>query len=64
MAQAAPTVEPITTAEWPTKARRPPNSRLDCGKLEAVFGLRLPPGATAWTAPSMRSSPPRRVQRA
>lgn len=40
---AIPTVDPITTDEWPTKAIRPPDSRLDCSKLEAVFGLRLPP---------------------
>jgi dTDP-4-dehydrorhamnose reductase len=38
-----PTVVPITTAEYPTPARRPADSRLDCGKLEQVFGLRLPP---------------------
>ncbi len=38
-----PTVVPITTAEWPTPARRPADSRLDCNKLEKVFGLRLPP---------------------
>jgi dTDP-4-dehydrorhamnose reductase len=36
-------VEAITTEQYPTKAKRPPDSRLDCGKLEAVFGLRLPP---------------------
>lgn len=41
--RAAPTVEPIATHEWPTRAVRPPDSRLDCGKLAAVFGLRLPP---------------------
>ncbi len=40
---AIPTVDPITTDQWPTKAMRPPDSRLDCGKLAAVFGLRLPP---------------------
>lgn len=40
---AAPVVEPIATADWPTKAQRPADSRLDCGKLDAVFGLRLPP---------------------
>jgi dTDP-4-dehydrorhamnose reductase len=38
-----PMVDPITTNQWPTKAKRPPDSRLDCGKLEAMFGLRLPP---------------------
>ena len=37
-----PTVEAITTAEFPTPAKRPADSRLDCGKLERVFGLRQP----------------------
>ncbi len=37
-----PMVDPITTGEWPTRAQRPPDSRLDCGRIEAVFGLRLP----------------------
>jgi dTDP-4-dehydrorhamnose reductase len=40
---AAPAVDPIATDQWPTKATRPADSRLDCGKLEATFGLRLPP---------------------
>ena len=35
-------VRPITTAEYPTSARRPANSRLSTGKLEQVHGLRLP----------------------
>lgn len=39
---AVPTLEPITTAEFPTPAKRPADSRLDCGKLERVFGLRQP----------------------
>ena len=39
---AVPAVAPIATAEWPTRATRPPDSRLDCGRLEAVFGVRLP----------------------
>ncbi len=33
---------PIATADYPTPARRPANSRLDCGKLARVFGARLP----------------------
>jgi dTDP-4-dehydrorhamnose reductase len=37
-----PVVEAITTADYPTKAKRPADSRLDCGKLAAVFGVRLP----------------------
>ncbi len=40
---ARPDVAPIATADWPTPARRPADSRLDCGKLERLFGLRLPP---------------------
>ena len=39
---ARPTVTAIATADWPTPARRPPDSRLDCGKLARVFGVRLP----------------------
>jgi dTDP-4-dehydrorhamnose reductase len=35
-------IEAITTAEYPTPARRPADSRLDCGKLARVFGLTLP----------------------
>ncbi len=36
-ARRSPAVEPISTAEWPTPARRPPDSRLDCGKLERTL---------------------------
>lgn len=36
-------VKAITTAEYPTPAPRPANSRLDCAKLERVHGVRLPP---------------------
>ncbi len=32
-------VEQITTAEWPTPARRPFNSVLDTGKVERTFGV-------------------------
>jgi dTDP-4-dehydrorhamnose reductase len=35
-------VEPITTGDYPTAARRPASSILNCDKLEAAFGLRLP----------------------
>ena len=38
-----PDVQAITTADWPTPARRPADSRLDCAKLARVFGIRLPP---------------------
>jgi dTDP-4-dehydrorhamnose reductase len=38
-----PTVDPIETAEWPTRAKRPQDSRLDCGRLARMFGPRLPP---------------------
>ncbi|MDN3920844.1 dTDP-4-dehydrorhamnose reductase [Roseateles violae] len=32
----------IPTSDYPTPARRPLNSRLDCRKLERSFGLKLP----------------------
>ncbi len=35
-------VERITTLEYPTPAKRPAYSVLDCGKLQKTFGLRLP----------------------
>ena len=35
-------VKPITTADYPTPARRPANSRLSCKKLELIYGLQLP----------------------
>jgi dTDP-4-dehydrorhamnose reductase len=35
-------VEKIATAEYPTPAKRPAYSVLDCGKLQKTFGLRLP----------------------
>jgi dTDP-4-dehydrorhamnose reductase len=38
-----PTLQAITTAEYPTPARRPKNSCLDSSRAERVFGVRLPP---------------------
>jgi dTDP-4-dehydrorhamnose reductase len=35
-------VRRIDAAEYPTAARRPENSRLDCGKLARVHGITLP----------------------
>jgi dTDP-4-dehydrorhamnose reductase len=42
-----PAVDAIATADWPTPARRPADSRLDCGKLAGSFGARLPPWQTS-----------------
>lgn len=44
--QDVPILEPITTAQYPTPARRPANSVLDCSRFDAVFGLPRRP----WTA--------------
>ncbi|HEY3814284.1 MAG TPA: dTDP-4-dehydrorhamnose reductase [Caulobacteraceae bacterium] len=38
-----PRIEPIATADYPTPARRPMNSVLDCEKLERVLGVRPRP---------------------
>ncbi len=38
-----PRVVPITTADYPTPARRPAYSCLDCSSLRADFGVELPP---------------------
>ncbi|WP_338148145.1 dTDP-4-dehydrorhamnose reductase [Neoroseomonas eburnea] len=38
-----PRVHAITTAEYPTKAVRPADGRLDTAKLAATFGVTLPP---------------------
>lgn len=40
--RAPPNVQAIRTADWPTPARRPADSRLDCTKLHDTFGVRLP----------------------
>ncbi|MCG5238974.1 dTDP-4-dehydrorhamnose reductase [Azospirillum doebereinerae] len=37
-----PALKPIATADYPTPARRPVNSRLDCGRLRAAFDVEPP----------------------
>jgi dTDP-4-dehydrorhamnose reductase len=36
-------IRPIPTRSYPTPAQRPLNSRLSTHKLQAAFGLHLPP---------------------
>ena len=36
-------IVPIATEDYPTKARRPRNSRLDLARLQAIFGITPPP---------------------
>jgi dTDP-4-dehydrorhamnose reductase len=38
-----PLLTAIATEDWPTAARRPADSRLDCRKVNDVYGVRLPP---------------------
>lgn len=40
-------VKDITTAQYPTPAQRPANSRLNCSKLEEVYGIKLPSWQTS-----------------
>jgi dTDP-4-dehydrorhamnose reductase len=35
-------LRPVTTSQFPTRARRPANSRLDVSKFARTFGVRLP----------------------
>jgi dTDP-4-dehydrorhamnose reductase len=42
-----PRVEAITTADYPTPARRPANSVLDCLRITAAFGIEPRPWRTA-----------------
>jgi len=41
-AHCAVTVTDIPTADYPTPATRPPNSRMDCTSLETNFGIKRP----------------------
>jgi dTDP-4-dehydrorhamnose reductase len=41
--QPMPKLVAIRTTEYPAAARRPANSRLNCGKIEHQFGIQLPP---------------------
>jgi len=53
---------PITTAEYPTAARRPGWTVLDCRKVTATFGITPPPwqqGVAAVLAELSKSPPPR-----
>ncbi len=43
-------VNDISTEQYPTPARRPANSRLDCSKLEEVYGIKLPSWQTSTRA--------------
>ncbi|MFB0954632.1 MAG: dTDP-4-dehydrorhamnose reductase [Aeromonadaceae bacterium] len=36
----SPLVNPIATADYPTPAKRPANSRLDCSRIHSVFGIK------------------------
>jgi dTDP-4-dehydrorhamnose reductase len=38
----APAVEPIPSSDYPTPARRPLNSVLDCAKIRAAYGIAQP----------------------
>ena len=42
-----PTIEAITTADYPTPAKRPKNSVLDCNRLNGVYGIMLQPWEAA-----------------
>src|SRR5690606_30920524 len=45
-----PRILPIATADYPTPARRPAYSRLDCSRLERDWGISLPGWQTALAA--------------
>jgi dTDP-4-dehydrorhamnose reductase len=37
-----PVLEAIASADYPSLVERPVNSRFDCGKIDRVFGIRMP----------------------
>ncbi|MBO0738602.1 MAG: dTDP-4-dehydrorhamnose reductase [Alphaproteobacteria bacterium] len=45
-----PQIEPVTTAQYPTPARRPMNSVLDCRKIAEAYGVSAPPWRTSLAA--------------
>jgi dTDP-4-dehydrorhamnose reductase len=45
-----PRVTAVGTTDYPTAAKRPANSRLDCGKIEKAYGVMLPPWQKSLTA--------------
>jgi len=49
----APQVSAIATTDYPTPAKRPANSRLDCTRIQAVFGI----APSAWPAALTDLSP-------
>ena len=56
-----PKITAIATADWPTPAKRPADSRLDCSRLADVFGVRLPrwqPSLQRAVAAICAASPP------
>ena len=50
----APAVVPIPSRDWPTKAPRPADSRLDCSAVQAAFGV-TPPAWSDSLAPVVRA---------
>jgi dTDP-4-dehydrorhamnose reductase len=46
----AAAVRPISAADYPTRAKRPSDSRLDCAKLARDYGVRLRPWREALSA--------------
>ncbi|SLN73553.1 dTDP-4-dehydrorhamnose reductase [Oceanibacterium hippocampi] len=47
---AGPRIRPIGSAEWPSAAARPANSRLDCSHIREVFGIVRPDWRVALAA--------------